>query len=88
MEELLCQPVEVLLPDRYKASHPAHRNTFVAKPTSRPMGAGRGLRGRRKGGSEFDIENSLNQIQTAQGMFIASAVRDITEHKRIAAELE
>jgi PAS domain S-box-containing protein len=87
MDELLGQRVEVLLPVRDQASHPALRNAFVTAPTSRPMGAGRCLKARRKDGSEYDVEISLSPIRTDQGLFIASALRDITQRKLAEAEL-
>lgn len=88
MDELLGQRVEVLMQAPDQANHPALRNAFVAAPTSRPMGAGRGLKARRKDGSEFDVEISLSPIQTAQGLIIASALRDITQRKLAETELE
>jgi PAS domain S-box-containing protein len=88
MDELLGQSVEVLLPGPDKAKHLALHYAFVAATTSRPMGAGRGLKARRKDGSVFDVEISLSPIQTAQGLFIACALRDITQRKLVAAELE
>lgn len=88
MEELIGQPIEMLLPESVRTRHPALRNSFVASPAVRPMGPGRGLKARRKDGSECDVEISLSPIQTDRGLFIASAMRDITERKLLAAELE
>lgn len=88
MDELLGQPVEVLLPTHIRAIHPAQRNAFMAAPTLRAMGAGRDLKARRKDGSEYDVEISLSPIRTDQGLFIASALRDITQRKLVEAELE
>jgi PAS domain S-box-containing protein len=88
IDELLGQPVEILLPTSIRSRHPSLRNTFVAAPSVRPMGPGLGLKGRRKDGSECDVEISLSPIQTDRGLYIASAMRDITERKLLAAELE
>src|SRR5258708_6934044 len=51
--ELLGQPVELLVPERFRNDHPGQRSGFFADPVVRSMGAGRDLYGRRKDGSEF-----------------------------------
>ena len=81
--ELLAQPVEVLLPGRFRDGHPRLREDFFARPEARPMGAGRDLFGRRRDGSEFPVEIGLNPVQTDQGIFVLSAIVDITERKRL-----
>ncbi|HEX8844894.1 MAG TPA: PAS domain S-box protein [Pyrinomonadaceae bacterium] len=81
-DELLGQPVELLVPERFRARHPAYRNSFIANPATRPMGAGRDLYGLRKDGTEFPVEIGLNPIETEQGMMVLGTVLDITERKR------
>jgi PAS domain S-box-containing protein len=80
--ELLGQPVELLVPDRIRGEHPAYRAGFFANPTTRAMGGGRELYGRRRDGSEFPVEIGLTPIEMAEGLFVLSAIVDITERKR------
>src|SRR5262249_5358303 len=80
--ELLGQPVELLVPERFRGGHPAHRADFFANPTARYMGGGRELYGRRRDGSVFPVEIGLTPIDMAEGLFVLSAIVDITERKR------
>jgi PAS domain S-box-containing protein len=81
--DLLGKPVEMLVPERYRANHPGLRTSFFADPVSRPMGAGRDLYGLRKDGSEFPVEIGLNPIDTEEGTMVLSAVVDISARKRL-----
>ena len=85
--ELLGQPVELLIPQRFRPAHPGLRAGFHAAPAARPMGTGRDLYGLRKDGSEFPVEIGLNPVETEEGLFVLSAIVDITERKRAEAEL-
>jgi PAS domain S-box-containing protein len=80
--ELLGQSVELLVPTRFRANHPEHRSHFFSAPRPRSMGEGLQLFGLRKDGSEFPVEISLSPIQTEDGLFVASAIRDATERRR------
>jgi len=83
--ELLDQPVELLVPMRFRRNHPELRASFFAAPQSRPMGAGRDLYGLKKDGSEFPIEIGLNPIETDEGTMVLSAIVDISGRKRMEA---
>lgn len=81
-DELLGQPVEMLIPARALPAHHGHRAAYFSRPTFRPMGAGLELYGRRRDGSEFPVEISLSPLETEEGLLVASAIRDITDRKR------
>jgi PAS domain S-box-containing protein len=86
--EILGQMIDILMPDRFRSGHLGLRTGFVQDPKTRPMGAGRDLFGLRKDGTEFPIEIGLNPITTGEGLFVVSAIADISERKRQAEVLE
>jgi PAS domain S-box-containing protein len=80
--ELIGQPVEKLIPGRYRPHHPSYRQGFLAETNARPMGAGRDLSGLRKDGSEFPVEIGINPVQTGEGPMILSVILDLSERKQ------
>jgi PAS domain S-box-containing protein len=84
---LIGQPIERLLPERLREAHLRHRTAYMASPQTRPMGAGLDLIGRREDGSEFPVEISLSPLETETGLLIISIIRDITDRKRLEAQL-
>jgi PAS domain S-box-containing protein len=84
-EELLGRPVDLLVPERFRASHPASRVDFLRDPRTRAMGAGRDLFGRRKDGIEVPVEIGLTPVATDEGLFVLSVVVDISARKAAEA---
>jgi PAS domain S-box-containing protein len=84
-DELVGQPVEILIPERFHRAHPAHVRGFVGSPKLRPMGSGLALSGRHKDGTDVAIEVSLSPLTTPSGVVVSAAIRDIRERRRTEA---
>jgi diguanylate cyclase (GGDEF)-like protein/PAS domain S-box-containing protein len=85
-EELIGQPVELLIPERLRDRHLANRRGFFANPHVRSMGEGMDLFGRRKDGSEFAVDISLSPLTTKDGTMVSAAIRDVTRRRRAEHE--
>ena len=85
--EILGQPIEMLLPDRIRERHVTHRQAFLQDPKLRPMGEGLELVAKRKDNSEFPVEISLSPVSTDGRSFVSSVIRDVTERKRMEDEI-
>jgi PAS domain S-box-containing protein len=86
-EEVVGRPVEVLMPGRFHARHLEHRERYRESLRLRPMGIGLELFGRRRDGGEFPVEISLSPVETGGGVLVVAAIRDVTDRKRVEAEL-
>ncbi|HWK16354.1 MAG TPA: PAS domain S-box protein, partial [Solirubrobacteraceae bacterium] len=86
--ELAGQPVEMLLPARFRGPHAKSRTAFSSHPRARGMAAGLNFAGLRKDGVELSLEIRLTPHQSTTGLLVTAEIRDVTERKRIDAELE
>jgi formate hydrogenlyase transcriptional activator len=86
-DELIGQPVEVLVPERLRGRHPARREGYQAHPRTRQMGAAMNLFALRKDGTEFPVDIMLRPVETAGGPIVLSFVRDTTEQRAVAEAL-
>ena len=87
-EEIIGQPVEVLLPEEYREQHPGMRAAYLAHPVIRGMGSRPELIAMRKDGSEFYAEISLSPMQTKDGLFVTATIRDVSARQQAERELE
>ena len=79
--ELIGQPIEILVPQRFRSKHVGYRQAYLASPVSRPMGAGQDLFGLRKNGTEFPVEIGLSLIDSKEETLVLSTIVDITTRK-------
>ncbi len=86
-EELLGQPVEILVPQASRAAHVGMRNGYANHPATRPMGRGLTLRAVRKDGSEFPVEISLSPVHAEHEVRFVAIIRDVTERTQIEEEM-
>ncbi|MES2718161.1 MAG: PAS domain S-box protein [Pseudomonadota bacterium] len=87
-DELLGQPVEMLVPARWRGAHAGVRQGFLAGSSARAMGAGREVCALHRNGHAFPVEIGLSAIETAEGLGTLAAVFDISERQRQQATTE
>jgi PAS domain S-box-containing protein len=87
-EELIGQPIETLIPERFRFDHQHHRSGYRQNPHIRPMGTGMDLAGRRKDGVEFPIEAGLSFIPVGNDLLVMGSITDITRRKQTEEVLE
>ena len=87
MEEMEGQTIEILIPESIRKQHVKHRQNYNTSPHPRSMGQGMNLLGRRKDGTEFPAEISLNHIGIGDDMLVMGLITDITARKKAEAKL-
>jgi PAS domain S-box-containing protein len=85
--ELIGRPVELLVPESFRARHGEHRRGFSEDPRTRAMGEGLELHALRRDGAEFPVEISLSPVRTDEGLLVMAAIRDITERKQVERKI-
>jgi PAS domain S-box-containing protein len=80
-DELLGQPVDVLIPRELHSRHAEHRAHYRQRPITRTMGSGLTLEGVRKNGARFPVEISLSPSDSAEGFRVTAIIRDTTERR-------
>lgn len=85
-DEIVGQPISMLIPEHLRDAHVKHRTTYQEKPTVRPMGLGLNLVGLKKDGSEFPIEISLSPVRRGDQVLFTAIVRDVTDRLRLQEE--
>jgi PAS domain S-box-containing protein len=86
-QELLGQLIEMLLPDRLRTRHVEYCQGYFQSPTTRPMGIGLSLAGRRRDGSEFPVEISLSPMPTSDGLLVTGVIRDVTDRRQVEEQI-
>lgn len=86
-EDLIDQPIELLLPQRFRTMHPSKVRSFFSNPSVRAMGAGRELYGQKNDGTEFPVEIGLNPLTIGKKPHVLATIVDISERKNAERQL-
>lgn len=85
-EELLGQPMDILVVERLREKCSAYRTKFFKGPTRPPAGTTLELFGLRKDGTEFPVEINLSLLETEEGLWGSAAIRDLTERRKLESQ--
>jgi PAS domain S-box-containing protein len=86
--ELINQPIEVLIPESVRPHHHNLREGFYEKPSNRVMGQGRDLYGKRKDGADIPVEVRLSFYKKEEELYVIAFIVDITQRKRIEQDIQ
>jgi PAS domain S-box-containing protein len=87
-QELIGQPVEMLIPETLRSRHTTHRADYMQTPRTRPMGGGLVLAGSRKDGASLQLEISLSPIVSQDTTLVMAFISDVSERVRAAQEID
>lgn len=85
-EELLGQPMDILVVERLREKCLEYRTKFLKGPNRPPAGATLELFGLRKDGAEFPVEINLSLLETEEGLWGSAAIRDLTERRKLESQ--
>jgi PAS domain S-box-containing protein len=85
--ELIDQPLEMLIPQQLHQQHIQNRKNYFLHPRTQVMSFVKDIYAVRKDGTEVPVDVSLSPFESSQGLLVVGAVRDVSEHKYIEAEL-
>jgi len=86
-DELVGQKMKSLIPEGFAERLTADALRSAEDALAQQIGTGIELNGRRKDGSEFPIEIMLSPLESAEGVLVTAAIRDITKRKKAEANL-
>ena len=86
--EIIGNPIALLMPSRFKDSHHNHIQNYFANPKVRKMGEGMQLFAKHKNQTEFPVEISLSTLESEKGLIVCASIRDVSHQKRIEKELK
>ena len=86
-EEVIGRNVKMLMPDPYHSEHDTYLHNYRSTEISRIIGMGREVSGRRKDGSTFPMDLSVNRIEDEETFMFAGIIRDITDRKEAGEKL-
>ncbi len=87
VHEVVGNPIELLIPQRFQHKHVGHRDGYIKNPKSRPMGVGLDLFAVKKDGNEFPVEVSLGKYDNNGEKNVIAFISDITVRKLAEAEV-
>jgi len=87
-DELIGNPIEILIPEKFKSHHHELRAGFYKQPSNRSMGHNRDLYGRRKDGSNLPVEVSLSHYRKGDDLFVIAFIVDITRRKEVESNMK
>jgi len=86
-DELRGRGLDRLMPERFRDTHGANVAHYASEPFVRPMGSGSVFPARNKSGEEFPVEIYLSPLNTADGLYVMAAIRDVSQRVKLEEEL-